>query len=99
MKTYIISIAVSTVIAAVVNMITPEKWSKYVGIVTGLVVTVCIAQPVISLMHADVFEGFSYNSTQNSDEGEKVLYTQIIVLLIAVISRVILMVQQIQPVL
>lgn len=36
MKAYIISIAVSTVISAVVTMITPEKWSKYVGIVTGL---------------------------------------------------------------
>ncbi len=77
MKAYIISIAVSTVISAVVNMITPEKWSKYVGIVTGLVVTMCIAQPVISLMHADAFEGFSYNSTENSREGEKVLYAQI----------------------
>ncbi len=77
MKGYIISIAVSTVISAVVNMITPEKWSKYVGIVTGLVVTMCIAQPVISLMHADVFEGFSYNSPETSHEGEKVLYSQI----------------------
>ena len=77
MKGYIISIAVSTVISAVVNMITPEKWSKYVGIVTGLVVTMCIAQPVISLMHADVFEGFSHNSPETSREGEKVLYAQI----------------------
>jgi hypothetical protein len=77
MKAYIISIAVSTVISAVVTMITPEKWSKYVGIVTGLVVTVCIAQPIINLMHADVFEGFSYNVTANKSEGESVLYRQI----------------------
>ena len=77
MKAYIISIAVSTVISAVVTMITPEKWSKYVGIVTGLVVTVCIAQPIINLMHADVFEGFSYNVTANKSEGEAVLYRQI----------------------
>ncbi|MBQ3124885.1 MAG: stage III sporulation protein AF [Clostridia bacterium] len=77
MKAYIISIAVATVISAVVSMITPEKWSKYVSIVTGLVVTVCIAQPIISLVHADVFEGFSYKAEQSKNEGEKVLYGQI----------------------
>ena len=77
MKSYIISIAVSTVISAVVTMITPEKWSKYVSIVTGLVVTVCIAQPIISLMHADVFEGFSYNTSLTNTEGQKVLYKEI----------------------
>lgn len=77
MKAYIISIAVATVISAVVSMITPEKWSKYVSIVTGLVVTVCIAQPIISLVHADMFEGFSYKAEYSRSEGEKVLYSQI----------------------
>lgn len=77
MKAYIISIAVSTVISAVVAMITPEKWSKYVSIVTGLVVTVCIAQPIINLVHTDVFEGFTYKAAHSRSEGEKVLYSQI----------------------
>lgn len=77
MKTYIMSIAVTTVISAVITMLTPEKWSKYVGVVTGLVVTVCIAQPIISLMNADVFAGFSYNVQYSKNEGEKVLYAQI----------------------
>lgn len=77
MKAYIISIAVSTVISAAVTMITPEKWSKYVSIVTGLVVTVCIAQPIINLVNADVFEGFTYKAGHSRSEGEKVLYSQI----------------------
>lgn len=77
MKAYIISIAVTTVISAVITMITPEKWSKYVGVVTGLVVTVCIAQPIISLMNAEVFEGFSYTAQYSKSEGEKALYAQI----------------------
>lgn len=77
MKAYIISIAVATVISAVVSMITPEKWSKYVSVVTGLVVTVCIAQPIMSLVHADVFEEFTYSAARNRSEGEKVLYEKI----------------------
>ena len=77
MKAYIISIAATTVISAVITMITPEKWSKYVSVVTGLVVMVCIAQPIVSLMRADVFEIFSYDFEYDKSEGERVLYTQI----------------------
>lgn len=77
MKAYIISIAATTVISAVITMITPEKWSKYVSVVTGLVVMVCIAQPIVSLMRTDVFEIFSYNYEHDESEGEKVLYAQI----------------------
>ena len=66
MRTYIISVAAAAVIAAVVNMIAPEKWAKYVGMATGLVVVMCIAQPVFTLFHENVFEGFSWE-TQVSD--------------------------------
>lgn len=64
MKTYIISIAIASVISAVMSMLAPEKWSKYVGVVTGLVITLCIGRPVLEIMKADVFEGlkFDYSS-------------------------------------
>lgn len=77
MKAYLISIIVATLISAIINIITPEKWTKYVGVVTGIVVTVCIAQPIINIMRADVFGGISYTLKQSSNDGEKVLYSHI----------------------
>ena len=71
MKAYIISIAVSAIIAAVVNMISPDKWAKYTGIVTGLVVVLCIGRPVLELAHTDVFAGFSFDERVLSNDGEK----------------------------
>ena len=77
MKTYILSIAVTTVLSAIMNMLTPEKWSKYVSVVTGLVVMLCIAQPIIGIMKNDAFTEFSYTVNSSQTEGEKVLYDQI----------------------
>ncbi len=70
MGTYIISIAATTVISAVITMLTPEKWSKYVGVVTGLVVTVCIARPIISIMQSDVLDGFNYTVSTTQSKGD-----------------------------
>ncbi len=60
MKSYIISIAAASVISAITSMIAPEKWSKYVGIVTGLVITLCIGRPILEIMKAEVFEGIKF---------------------------------------
>lgn len=70
MKTYIISIAAATVISAIVTIITPKRWEKYVKVVTGLVVTICIAEPIIGIMKADVFDGFDYEIAEHEDMGE-----------------------------
>ncbi len=77
MKTYILSIAVTTVLSAVVNMITPDKWSKYVGVVTGLVVMLCIAQPIIGIMNRDTLADFSYTTDTRITDGEKLLCANI----------------------
>ena len=70
MKAYIISIAVSAIIAAVVNMLSPDKWAKYTGIVTGLVVVLCIGRPILELANTDVFAGFRFDETVLSNKGE-----------------------------
>ena len=73
MRQYIISIAVSAVVSTIVGIITPDKWRKYVHIVTRLVIVLCIASPVFSLLKSDIFEGFSYNDTVVSKDGEEML--------------------------
>lgn len=80
MKAYIISIAAASIISAVTNMIAPEKWSKYVGIVTGLVITLCIGRPILDIMKADVFEELKFDYTVNTsythDEYRKEVITE-----------------------
>lgn len=70
MKGYIISIAAAAVISAVTAVTAPERWSKYVGIVTGLVITLCIGRPVLELMHTDVFEGLDYSFTPSVEYSD-----------------------------
>lgn len=77
MRSYIISIAAAAVIAAVVNMIAPEKWSKYVGAATGLVVVMCIAHPLFAVFRENVFEGFSYEPQISAEAGEGMLRDEI----------------------
>lgn len=77
MKSYIISIAVASVISAVITMLTPKGWEKYVGMVTGIVVVMCIGQPLLQLMRTDVFEGFRLETRQNAEEGDNGLRDEI----------------------
>lgn len=77
MKAYIISIAAAAVISAAMSMITPAKWSKYVGIVTGMAVVICIAQPLLELMHTNVFEEIEYNTSQSEVSGNFLLTNEI----------------------
>ncbi len=77
MKAYIISVAVATVISAIVTMLSPGRWEKYVGVVTGLVVTVCIANPIITLTRSDIFEGWEYSYTSHTTGGDSLLRAEI----------------------
>ncbi|MGM9936958.1 MAG: stage III sporulation protein AF [Candidatus Ornithomonoglobus sp.] len=77
MKAYIISIAAASVISAVVTILTPKGWTKYVGIVTGLVVVMCIGQPLLQLMRTDVFEDFKYETERTSENGSQMLMEEI----------------------
>lgn len=77
MKGYIISIAAAAVISAVVNMIAPDKWAKYVGIATGLVIVMCIAAPLYDVIGGtDKFE-FTYESEVSEEMGSDMLRDEI----------------------
>ena len=58
-------------------MLTPENWKKYVGVVTGLVITLSIASPIIGIFGNDFLNGFSYTAKTNGEKGEAVLYNEI----------------------
>ncbi len=76
-KSYILSIALATVLGAVMNILTPDKWQKYVGVVTGLVVMLSIAGPIISLIGNDTLSGISYTAETTRTRGEYELYNKV----------------------
>lgn len=69
MRVYIISIAAATIISAIISMLTPQRWEKYVGVVTGLAVTICIGQPIIRLVGGNSFESAAFEVERHSTEG------------------------------
>lgn len=54
MGTYIIGMATATIMASIISFLTPERWNRYVSVVTGIVVTICIASPLIKLINIDI---------------------------------------------
>lgn len=53
MKTYILTVIASTLLSAFCVSLAPEKWQKYVKIITGLVLIICIISPIKALVKTD----------------------------------------------
>lgn len=77
MRAYIISVAGAAVLGAVINMLSPGKWSKYISIVTGLVIAVSIGSPLISLFSSDVLSALSFSSAPASAQGTDIFYREL----------------------
>lgn len=69
MRAYIISVAGAAILSAVINMLAPEKWSKYIGVLTGLVVTLSIGRPILSLIDKDVFSEIQIETGSGAAES------------------------------
>lgn len=58
MRAYILTIIGATLLSAYASNLAPESWRKYVKIITGLVLIICILSPVRTLVRTDWFEDF-----------------------------------------
>ncbi len=56
MGEYVITIALMTVLSALMMLLAPERWEKHISLVTGLIITICIARPVIALVGGELTE-------------------------------------------
>lgn len=72
MKQYILSIAGAAVIASLVGIITPERWSKYTAMVTGLIIVISVAAPVFKLINEDIFGDFAVEEQVTENDGEDI---------------------------
>lgn len=76
-KSYILSVAVTAVISSIISMLSPAKWSKYVGMITGLAVVICIGQPVFSLLNEDLFKNIQLQTEVIQTNGNDILNQEI----------------------
>ncbi len=58
MRAYILTVIGAAVLSSFASILTPDKWRKYVGVITGLVIISCIIAPISRLTKEDLFSGF-----------------------------------------
>lgn len=63
MNNYMITVIGSAVLAALALMLAPDKWRKYVKVVTGIMIISVIISPVAALRGIDLFSGYEYSYT------------------------------------
>lgn len=76
MKTYILTVIGATLLSAFAANLAPEKWQKYVRIITGLVLIICILSPIKALVSVDLFENFEipqYSAAEGKTQEELVI--------------------------
>lgn len=77
MRAYIISVASAAVLSAVINMLSPERWGKYIGVLTGLVVAAAIVRPVLSLVDGDILSDIQIKTDTAAEAGMDVFYSEL----------------------
>ena len=77
MKGYIISVAGAAVLSAVINMLSPERWGKYIGVLTGLVVAATIVRPALCLVENDIFSNMQIKTDAVTEAGMDGFYSEL----------------------
>lgn len=73
MKQYIITIIGATLLSAMANILSPDKWRKYISIITGFIIISCIISPISKLLDMDIFAGVDqfYDSRTDYESVER----------------------------
>jgi hypothetical protein len=76
MKAYILTVIGATLLSAFAGNLAPDKWQKYVKVITGLVLIICILSPIKSLVSVDLFDDFEisdYDVPKGKTQAEIVI--------------------------
>ena len=58
MRNYVIMIVGATLLGAMADIISPERWRKYISVITGFIIISCIISPIGDIIGTDVFTAF-----------------------------------------
>lgn len=78
MKQYIITVIGATILSAMANILAPDKWRKYISVITGFIIISCIIAPISKLTDTDLFAGFDnyYDGITDYEAVERDFITQ-----------------------
>lgn len=65
MDKYLTTLITAAVLSAVAKNVSPERWQKYIGVITGIMLVSVIVSPLFEIAKIDLFEEFSYESGTN----------------------------------
>ncbi len=72
MADYISSIICAGILSGAASLLSPEKWRKYVGVITGLIVICAVIAPLSDVRVEDIFSSISESNTESvTEEGEE----------------------------
>ena len=76
MKVYLLNIAGAVIITTVSEILLPPNWSKYVKIITGLIIISAIAYPIKDKLNFDIssnLPGFEEISAESEEYSDKLI--------------------------
>lgn len=76
MREYMITVIGGAVLAALAHTLSPEKWTKYIKIVTGIMIVSIIVSPVSVMIHGDMFSDFEESTYIEENLHEKAVISQ-----------------------
>lgn len=76
MREYMITVIGGAVLAALAHTVSPEKWTKYIKIVTGIMIVSIIVSPVSVLINGDIFSDFEESTYIEENLHEKAVISQ-----------------------
>ena len=65
MDKYLTTLITAAVLSAVAKNVSPERWQKYISIITGIMLVSVIVSPLFEIAKVDLFEEFSYADETN----------------------------------
>lgn len=77
MRQYLISIISAAVLSAVAQTVSPNNWTKYINIITGIMIVSVIAAPVFEISKIDLFSDFSYSYDVDEYAQKKAVITEL----------------------
>ncbi len=65
MDKYLTTLITAAVLSAVAKNVSPERWQKYISVITGIMLVSVIVSPLFEFAKVDLFEEFSYTEETN----------------------------------
>lgn len=65
MDKYLTTLITAAVLSAVAKNVSPERWQKYISVITGIMLVSVIVSPLFEFARIDLFKEFAYTEEIN----------------------------------